>query len=626
MISEKIDISVVIGFKDWGVERLLLSIGSILDSFGEKRGEVIVSDFGSDAFVPGELQELIESSGGVYVRTETDGTWSRSRAVNAGYSAARGSVVVATDADMLFTPKSMEIVANEVLTDPSTAVVLQCRDLPEGYDHTRISEKGLNFDELHRVSQIRPRWGMGGMFAAHRDAIAAVGGYDNRMHTYGGEDLDLAVRIRRSGHRVRWIENDDVRMYHIWHEPTIKSVEEDEAAKKAVAANRAILRTDQTWKRNVENGEFAELRIPWARDAVSVVGPEGPILEGTSAAFKLITPVEIGKRDDLSALIARRLNTTTRAVVGQVVAFEPPKNRTSPNWEIEYRLPVLAFDSRLAPLVDPYFSNGRWDILGASRRLQAAGVATGVSSEIFGIIPKTPGNSRMARSHEWEWDSAKDIFPKKPGPWATSDLIKNLSIDFIAKIAPAIDIRVFSRLVKHVDDIKPVTRLASEWCLSRNLLSGSIEFEAILLNVSEDELTALHNFESLADADLSQIQFGEALGEIERISKSNSLVSVAENIRQNRENETGALEVSWIENPQAIDEEVLDEVRNIGGDLVDVQNHDFHARMWLAPAPVMDKEGNIISSLHRSRHFEDWNTGLLGPIPVEALVALVGRL
>lgn len=249
-MNDEIDVSVVIGFKDWGLERLEQSVKSLTAAFGELNGEVIISDFGSVEFRP--IQELASKFGAVYHRTvEVDG-WSRSRAINAGYDIAQGRVLVATDADMLFSPNSMQKIVEFIDKDPNSSVVLQCRDLPEGYSHTHSAVVSPDWQTLETVSQIRPRWGMGGMFAAHRSRVMNVGGYENRMHTYGGEDLDFAQRIRRSGSAIHWIEDRSVRMYHIWHPATIRTVEESVEGKAAVEYNRSILRTDKTWKRNAE--------------------------------------------------------------------------------------------------------------------------------------------------------------------------------------------------------------------------------------------------------------------------------------------------------------------------------------------------------------------------------------
>ena len=43
----ELDVSVVIGFRDWGAERIRRSAHSIIESFGSVQGEVIISDYGS---------------------------------------------------------------------------------------------------------------------------------------------------------------------------------------------------------------------------------------------------------------------------------------------------------------------------------------------------------------------------------------------------------------------------------------------------------------------------------------------------------------------------------------------------------------------------------------------------
>jgi hypothetical protein len=624
-MKDNLDISVVIGFKDWGKERLVLSIESILASFGSRHGEVIVSDFGSETFAPGELQQLVESVGAVYVRTETDGVWSRSRAVNAGYSASRGSVVVATDADMLFTPLSMERVAEAVQQDPTTAVVLQCRDLPEGYDQDRIASGNYSFPELHRVSQIRPRWGMGGMFAAHRDVIADVGGYDNRMHTYGGEDLDLALRVRRSGRRVRWIEHDDVRMYHIWHEPTIKGIELDAVATQAVQANRTILRNDPTWKRNTTNTELREHRISWAQEACHIITPALGFSNVPKSTFILISPADMQARGDIHELVSQKLDTEYRALVGQIVAFETPDNRTKPNWEVAYRLPVLVFDSRFAPLVSSYFGGGRWDILGAARRLQASGINIGPSSEVFGLIGRTPEMSEIAARHDWEWSFAPGLFPKRPGPRAISELLENIQIEKLAEMMPAVDVRVSSDSVEESSIIRPITDIATEWAFYKNELTGEKQFEAIIVAATEEELQLLKEFESEVELEVSQIHFGEAVAVIEQLSSHNLVVNEINQILTERDTDTGALEVAWIDNPIELDETTLAEIRVMGGALLRIQNTQRQMLIWVAPEPLIDVEGRPVSSFTRPKPLASWNRGIIGPLPLEALVALGGK-
>lgn len=247
--TSPIDVSVVIGFKDWGIERLLLSVSSLVDSFGELRGEVVVSDYGSKD-CPG-VKEKVEELGARYVYTHTDGTWSRSRALNAGFAVSSGKVLVSTDADMLFSPLAMEIVGSRVLDDPNEALVLQCRDLPSAYGHEGVVAAGLDWPAFESSCTFRPRWGMGGMMAVSRDAFLDIRGFDERMEIYGGEDMDFAQRIRWSGRRLSWIEHPDVRMYHMWHPSTRAETDKSPEGAAAIAFNRDIVLNDHSYIRNV---------------------------------------------------------------------------------------------------------------------------------------------------------------------------------------------------------------------------------------------------------------------------------------------------------------------------------------------------------------------------------------
>lgn len=263
-MGEHIDISVVIGFRNWGQRRLSLAIRSIQDSFGELIGEVIVSDYGSD---DGQVtRSSIESTGAKYIYTATDGTWSRSRALNAGFAISRGQVLVSTDADMVFSPRSFEIIGKLILEDPSLCLLLQCRDLPASWSDAEV-EAGFEWETFDAVARLRPRWGMGGMMAVPRDVFERIRGLDERMHTYGGEDIDFATRAKRAGQRLLWVEHSDVRMYHMWHPPTRKRVEVHPAARQAIEYNKGIVYNDKTFVRNTSQWDY---RLPDAAPLVTV--------------------------------------------------------------------------------------------------------------------------------------------------------------------------------------------------------------------------------------------------------------------------------------------------------------------------------------------------------------------
>lgn len=259
------DVSVIVGFKDWGLERLELSLTSIHAALQGLSFEVIVIDYGSEDLQGN--QETVERTGSTYRFIETDGIWSRSRALNAGAEISHGKVLITTDADMLFSPRSLTNVVQRISADENQALVLQCRDLPPKYGADGVNKFGLNWQEFESLSTFRPRWGMGGMIAVSRQAFLDVRGFDERMEIYGGEDMDFAQRIQRSGRRIQWVEDPEVRMFHMWHpssrEATQKSAVEDAAVKR----NSKIFQNDKSWIRNT----VSWIHRPWDAPILATV-------------------------------------------------------------------------------------------------------------------------------------------------------------------------------------------------------------------------------------------------------------------------------------------------------------------------------------------------------------------
>lgn len=243
------DISVVIGFRDWGAQRIRMAVKSIQESFGSYDGEVIISDYGS---IDRSSVELVaQETGAKYIYTAGDPVWSRSRALNAGFTVAEGKILVSTDADMLFSPESFSTIVEMIQSQKNVALFLQCRDLPERMSAEALADTRINWRELELAGRLRPRWGMGGMMAIHRDGMNAIRGFDERLHTYGGEDLDFAQRARRAGYKTVWIDDERVRMYHMWHPATRATVDQTAEGRAAVAYNREVVYNDKTTVRNI---------------------------------------------------------------------------------------------------------------------------------------------------------------------------------------------------------------------------------------------------------------------------------------------------------------------------------------------------------------------------------------
>lgn len=210
---------------------------------------MIISDYGSEDSEPARL--VAEEVGAKYVYTSGDPDWSRSRALNAGFATANGALLISTDADMLFSPRAMRRITETAREAEHCALFLQCRDLPESMGDEYFSGRAdIDWKHLEAAGRLRPRWGMGGMMAIPTEGYEKIRGFDERLHTYGGEDLDFAQRARRAGYRTVWVDDPEVRMYHMWHPPTMRTVEQTEAGRDAVKFNKDVVYNDKTFTRN----------------------------------------------------------------------------------------------------------------------------------------------------------------------------------------------------------------------------------------------------------------------------------------------------------------------------------------------------------------------------------------
>lgn len=271
MMNKSIEVSIVIGFRDWGLDRLLANIQMHFQHGLSDSMEVIVSDYGSTDHEL--IAREVEKVGGRVVFTDARGrNWNRSAALNAGVEAACGKVVITTDADILFTPKTYTAAIAAVNLCPNALHLVQCRDLPPDYGvHYFESKLGnsiaLDFEELEKISTLRPRWGMGGLAAFSLGAFEHLNGYEERMEVWGKEDTDFAKRFSLLRKPVRWLSYRECAIYHIWHESSQNKARSDAEGSRILQRNQEILESDKTPVRNLSR-TFKRRQV-----AVSVVIP-----------------------------------------------------------------------------------------------------------------------------------------------------------------------------------------------------------------------------------------------------------------------------------------------------------------------------------------------------------------
>ena len=142
-------------------------------------------------------------------------------AVNAGAQATSGACFGVLNPDIRFfdprTVRNLEL----AMEDPAVALVAPALELPDGRTQDSARQVPTPFDLVLRRRLRRERgaiwhggdvpWVVGACFVVRRAAYDAVEGFDERYFLYF-EDIDLCVRLRREGWKVRF--DPSVRVLH----------------------------------------------------------------------------------------------------------------------------------------------------------------------------------------------------------------------------------------------------------------------------------------------------------------------------------------------------------------------------------------------------------------------------
>ena len=198
-----------------------------LVSLGAHPGPVVVVDTGSSD----GTAEAVRSAH-PEVRVLELGNVGYGRAVNAGAGllAAAIEVVVAANADVRFAPDAIAILVAALAADPALAVAAPRVRYPDGGHQasarrtpsvtTALAHAAIGWlvpenpatHRYHALDLTGPEateacdvdWVSGCAFAVRRSDLEAVGGFDPGYRLFV-EDVDLCVRLRRTGQRIRFV-------------------------------------------------------------------------------------------------------------------------------------------------------------------------------------------------------------------------------------------------------------------------------------------------------------------------------------------------------------------------------------------------------------------------------------
>jgi N-acetylglucosaminyl-diphospho-decaprenol L-rhamnosyltransferase len=203
------------------------------------------------------------------------------RGANAGARASTADVLVVCNADVRFEPGSIEVLARRLADDPSVAAAgpavrypdgrhqASARDVPDlatAVGHALLSRlwRDNPWTRRYRRADADPGrardadWLSGCALALRRTAFEGVGGFDPAFFLYV-EDLDLGVRLRRAGWRLRY--EPDARVVH--------RVGASTGRRRVWALTTHARSLDRYYARHVGRGAVGRLARPLVRVALA---------------------------------------------------------------------------------------------------------------------------------------------------------------------------------------------------------------------------------------------------------------------------------------------------------------------------------------------------------------------
>lgn len=202
--------------------------------------EVLIADDGSSEAVVNKLKKMISNYTFPIIHAWHERNGARRAACrNNGIRHAKGDYLIFLDADFLVLPGTIK--SHVAAAKPGRFVAGRCKYLNEEQSvtvfHATISAALLEelYGQLPEETIIKEhrrfiRYGIlrrlhlagadkqtfGGHFSVHRKDIEYVNGYDENFVGWGGEDIDLALRLSKAGFDG-YSAIRTARVLHLWH-------------------------------------------------------------------------------------------------------------------------------------------------------------------------------------------------------------------------------------------------------------------------------------------------------------------------------------------------------------------------------------------------------------------------
>ena len=208
-------ITILYPYRNRDIERVKRSLESLALQT-DQRFKVLFVDYGSSPQQASQVEQLIISySFANYIYTYTTfQPWSRAKALNVGLQQVTTDFVFTADIDMIFSPDLVSTLHE--IKHSQKAIYFKVGFLSK---EESILEKPFDEYTLAFTSDV----GAQGLSFFAVEALKAINGYDEFLHFWGAEDIDIHNRLERLGLSSFFYE-EAILMLHQWH-PTYRNSE-----------------------------------------------------------------------------------------------------------------------------------------------------------------------------------------------------------------------------------------------------------------------------------------------------------------------------------------------------------------------------------------------------------------
>jgi len=171
-----------------------------------------------DASTDGMVTVAAEQHGFRVVHSQAQAGPAQAR--NRGVAEASGDIIFFTDADVLLDPDAIALAVTTLQSDPAIAAVIGSYDDQPTHASFISQYRNLFHHWVHQTGADEASTFWTGCGAIRRNVFIEMGGFNQDYQRPSIEDIELGIRLRRSGYRIRLLKNmhgKHMKQWKLWN-------------------------------------------------------------------------------------------------------------------------------------------------------------------------------------------------------------------------------------------------------------------------------------------------------------------------------------------------------------------------------------------------------------------------